>query len=492
MSSRNQHPAAAHGRAKAVARGSGRVKVPDAPPRLDATNLAGLTSLMNPQNLRPNVDLEAAERTVMGRVGAASPEKKRTSEVDPIKLYTKEMHEIASELGIDLLDEDGLGDDASVGASDGVPDPRAVYYGGGPPARGAGALKASRPRDPLGGRAIDEFIGDLDLGSDSAGKQDSDAGSDGMEDSNLDSKDEDSADKDGSDDFDDSGSADVDEEGSDDDAQSKADDDSVLSNLGKNLGISLDGARRRGKRRRRIHDIPMATGAHGRPRPGSLTEEQERRQHINSVMGAMRQETRTSSGVEHERAQDVKASKLEQIGQLRMTLEEEGVDCGGVGAPSMTSPTDEIDSVLAILKLKNDRNRYSSLAEEVILGIAEMIETVFNGTREVPFVGWKPDYTGYHNTVNVKLHRMRFETSQVVGNAIEKYNVGPLNRIIMELIPSFFLYPRQQHKQRGSPGLHADFAGGGHQVSRVGDARRAYSAIRRANDPDTINSVTSI
>lgn len=32
---------------------------------------------------------------------------------------------------------------------------------------------------------------------------------------------------------------------------------------------------------------------------------------------------------------------------------------------------EEIDSVLNILRLKNDRNRYSSLAEEVILGFAE-------------------------------------------------------------------------------------------------------------------------
>lgn len=34
-----------------------------------------------------------------------------------------------------------------------------------------------------------------------------------------------------------------------------------------------------------------------------------------------------------------------------------------------------------------------------------------------------------------KLHRMRFEISQVVGNIIEKYNVGPTARIVMELLP---------------------------------------------------------
>jgi hypothetical protein len=121
------------------------------------------------------------------------------------------------------------------------------------------------------------------------------------------------------------------------------------------------------------------------------------------------------------------------------------------------------------------------LAEEVILGLAEGVETVFDGSRRIPVFGWKPDYTGYHNTVNVKLHRMRFETSQIVGNTIEKYSIGPLTRIVLELLPSFFLYPQQQRKQRGSPGLHADFSGSLGQVSRVADAREAYSAIRRAS-----------
>jgi hypothetical protein len=156
----------------------------------------------------------------------------------------------------------------------------------------------------------------------------------------------------------------------------------------------------------------------------------------------------------------------------------------------MASPIAEIDSVLTILKLKNDRNRYSSLAEEVILGLAEGIETVFDGTREVPVLGWKPDYTDYHNTVTVKLHRMRFETSQVVGSIIDRYKIGPLTRIVMELLPSFFLYPRQQSKQRGAPGLHADF--GERPGGRLSDARGAYSAIRRADDPRTSDLLSEV
>jgi len=202
------------------------------------------------------------------------------------------------------------------------------------------------------------------------------------------------------------------------------------------------------------------------------------------VVTDIRGETRTSFGVEAEREQDMKASKLEQIGQLRMTLEEEGIDCESVSNPTSASPMAEIDSVLNILRLKNDRNRYSSLAEEVILGCAEGIETVFDGSREVPLIGWKPDYTGYHSTVNIKLHRMRFETSQVVGNIIQRFNIGPTSRILMELLPSFFLYPRQQRKQRGAPGLSSD--------PHVADARMAISAIRASDERHSLDDVRNI
>lgn len=441
-----------------------------APPRLDAANLAGFTSLMNPQHLRAEVDLETAEQTIMGKAG---PVPKRATEVDPVELYTQELNELAEELGINFLDDAG---------GEAAPPKEA------PATRGP--APAARPQNPHR-TGIDNLLGELDLDADSgaseaASEEDSSdsGGGDVSEGSDSFSSGDDSVDGSG----DGSASSSAEEDPSDD--------DSVISNLEKQLGIDLDGTRRRGKRRLKVHDVP-ARGDPGRSRLGRLTEEQERRRHINSVMGDMRQETRTSFGVEHERVQDVKASKLEQIGQLRMTLQEEGIDCGGVGDPTMASPVDEIDSVLNILKLKNDRNRYSSLAEEVILGAAEGIETVFDGTREIPVVGFKPDYTGYHNTVNIKLHRMRFETSQVVGNVIEKYNIGPSSRIVMELLPSFFLYPRQQKKQRGSPGLHADFGSGGSPPDRsrgpqVSDARVAYAAIRRADTPDTLDGIADI
>src|SRR3989338_11551004 len=69
-------------------------------PPLDAANLAGITTLMNPQNVKLGMDLSTVEKTVMGKT---SNEKKR-ADVDPVKLYTTELNQLADELGIDLMD----------------------------------------------------------------------------------------------------------------------------------------------------------------------------------------------------------------------------------------------------------------------------------------------------------------------------------------------------------------------------------------------------
>ena len=47
---------------------------------------------------------------------------------------------------------------------------------------------------------------------------------------------------------------------------------------------------------------------------------------------------------------------------------------------------------------------------------------------------------------------VRFETSQVVGNMVEKHNISPFSRIMMELVPGLLLYPRVRSKQKITTG----------------------------------------
>lgn len=521
-------------------------------PRLDAANLAGITALMNTQHIKPGINLDMAEKAVMGKPTVRTP-----ASADPVAQYTKELAQLADDLGIDLVS-----DNPAVGGAREVKAPRHETH-----TRSAEVPeedkkpKKSAPSSSAALGSLDELFEDLGLddkknsasasetrrrrsvdersrrshrSSRSAHKKpvppprtkleklrdaprkddkrvpdrrdrdvqklDKRGGREKQERRNRESKRDDRSvsgseasytgsegsytgsdytDESGEGDYTD-GSYDEGDEGDEGDSEESIDGDQVLADLDRDLGISSGEDRHRRHKKERPPKMPAIPERSASKRE-DVTDEQENRNNINAVFSDLRKETTTTFSAESARTEDLKANKLEQIGQLRMVLEDEGVDTSAIENPKPEDSMEKIDGVLNTLKLKNDRNRYSSLAEEVILGAAEGIESVFDGTRSIPVLGWKPDYTGYPSTVNCKLHRMRFETSQIVGQIIERHRIGPTARIIMELLPSFFLYPRQQRRQRGAPGLANDPKVAAESRAVVGDPRSAYAAIRAAD-----------
>lgn len=391
-------------------------------PRLDATNIAGITTLMNPQHLKNNVNLQQVENTIMKKDKAP----KVKDEFDPVKHYTNEISQLAEELGVDLVttyDETKKVKEVS----------RSI-----PP-----VIKQISRVDVL---ELNNSDSDHSVPRSRISKKSKSSSSSDSSKSSKSNRSHISDDR---------------QSKSSKSSRRSVDVDKFISNLDKNIGIDI--SQEKYKKR---YDIPKPRNDYDRR---SEYSDHNPNKVVKNVVSEMYNETKTTHGSEREKVQDIKASKIEQISQLRMTLEEEGINCDNIAQPTSDTDLSQIDSILNILRLKNDRNRYSTLAEEIILGMAEGIETVFDGSRKVPIVNWQPDYRGYHSTVNIKLHRMRFETSQVVGSVIEKYEISPTMRIIMELLPSFFLYPRQQSKQKSTPGLHSD--------PRINDASLAFASI---------------
>lgn len=183
------------------------------------------------------------------------------------------------------------------------------------------------------------------------------------------------------------------------------------------------------------------------------TYEQERREHINKVnveMGAV-----NAINFENEKREDIKDQMLEEIDSLRYTLREEEVDLTRVPEVGRQSTFDEVDSVLRILRHKNDRIRYCSFAEEFFLIGAYGLEELFDGKRL--WLGkYKPDLTGWHNHVNVKLRRMRHDTSTLVSGVMHDFNIGPGMRLLLELVPNFLMYSKMKKQQHGAPSLYND------------------------------------
>jgi hypothetical protein len=173
----------------------------------------------------------------------------------------------------------------------------------------------------------------------------------------------------------------------------------------------------------------------------NMTQEETRQSKVNDVLKDIGN-NEMEFDIEKEKEEDDKASLLEQIDMLKITLEDDGIDVSGVPTINKQSSMKEVHSIYKILRLKNDRNRYCSFAEELILAGSYGIEYMFDGKKD--WMGRKPDLTGWSDTVKVKLRRMRYETSTFVQEVMQEYNMSAGMRLALELLPSMFLYSRNR------------------------------------------------
>lgn len=196
-----------------------------------------------------------------------------------------------------------------------------------------------------------------------------------------------------------------------------------------------------------------------RPRFGSsanselqLRTQEHRRDHIDSVMGIT---SGDSFSFEKEKREDVKCAMLAEIDSLISSLSDGDVDISRIPKVDRNSDYGEVESVLRMLRHKNDHTRYCSFAEEFMLFGAYAMEDLFDGKRTW-FGRYNPDLTGWHNHVNIKLKRMRHDTGQLVSTVMQDYNIGPGLRVLLELVPNMILYSKMRKQQHSEPGLFSE------------------------------------
>jgi len=202
---------------------------------------------------------------------------------------------------------------------------------------------------------------------------------------------------------------------------------------------------------------------------------------INNVLSDLRGVSKTSHTKQNEEIRDQKNFKLEQIQELKKILKEDGVSCDDYNDLTINNTIGEIDAVLENLRYKNNRQRYSEIANEALISTAEFIESIFDGTKKIPILGYKPNYQGYHNTLHSKLHRMRFDTAEVVGDLLKSLKVSPPLRVAIEILPGFLAYPQINKRQHQQKNLSSD--------PSFGDMRDTLNAIQSAKDLENIRKL---
>ena len=109
-----------------------------------------------------------------------------------------------------------------------------------------------------------------------------------------------------------------------------------------------------------------------------ITEEQKKQQILSHVLNGIDDQ---NFSVEKEKEEDDKAILLEQVDMLMTSLTDEGIDISRVPVVDNSSAISDIENVHKILRLKNDRNRYCSFAEECILAGSHTLEWMFDGKK---------------------------------------------------------------------------------------------------------------
>jgi hypothetical protein len=135
--------------------------------------------------------------------------------------------------------------------------------------------------------------------------------------------------------------------------------------------------------------------------------------------------------------EDDREELLENCISLRDELKETGANVSNIPEPHSGMSKEELERIFRRLRIKNDRKRATTTAEELITLAAKGMGKFFNGKRE--FFGYKLDARGWDATVKGKFKRMRYDTSTWVSGIMRDYTMSSGMRIGVELVPSLLI-----------------------------------------------------
>jgi hypothetical protein len=190
-----------------------------------------------------------------------------------------------------------------------------------------------------------------------------------------------------------------------------------------------------------------------------ITMEETNQKHIQNVFDSIRAssnsdatdlEKNIANELTRESIEEDKMELLNEIDSLKESLEDEGCNVRYIPNVDKHSSYEEIKSVHKRLRDKIDRQQYSAIAHEGIMAIFYGLEYLFDGEKE--WFGRRPDLTGFTKQVSAKLARRKWETSCMVKNILQKYDISPTTKLFLELVPSMLLYSREQKSHPNNNG----------------------------------------
>lgn len=143
---------------------------------------------------------------------------------------------------------------------------------------------------------------------------------------------------------------------------------------------------------------------------------------------------------------------LNSISALIDDLKVSGCDISGIQEPNESYPLQHIRIFKKKLQMKYDGIRCREFVSEVVVLGAKGLEQVFNGRRK--FGRHTPDLRGWNKKARMKIDRLHVETGQIVNGVLNKFDIGPVARIVMELIPSAISHMSMKSSSKSEMALY--------------------------------------
>jgi hypothetical protein len=196
--------------------------------------------------------------------------------------------------------------------------------------------------------------------------------------------------------------------------------------------------------------MPHVPPTYTDPHLNRMSHEQVKQRELQNALDSINitpSESIESFNLDREKQKDKKEMLLGQIDLLRQSLDDEGRKTDDIPPVTMENTFEEVESVYTQLRYRNDHVRYCSVANEFAQTFAYGLEWAFDGEKD--YFGFRPDMTGWDATLNIKMRHLSYETSSMVSETMNSYNLGNFWRLMLELVPSAILHSKMRKNKKG-------------------------------------------
>lgn len=140
-----------------------------------------------------------------------------------------------------------------------------------------------------------------------------------------------------------------------------------------------------------------------------------------------------------EEFEDEKADIIYEIDKMIDDLKDAQEDVSKLPVVTEENKLSEVKAAYKKIKRRYDNLRYSNVGGQIIMGACQVLETVFNGRRNL--FGYRPSLKGWTNKfVRGEMRSLKRESANLVSEKIESYGFTEFSKIMITLVPGMLVY----------------------------------------------------